>query len=192
MENHVYFDKNGNQIKWQTELAYNRMLRDQYLESCGLSLNKLIELTGKFVLLQIHEGVYYDQKSTQEHCVKIDSLFVPLNIDHVLIQLVDDGLMVDFILKGDLQIPLNPYLSKPLNSVQALHVISVFFRVSSDDIWNVNEPEGESTIFFTARGFQPSITVECSSTISSNTSALVDNYWLDASIELPDGEVIGK
>ena len=192
---YIYIDRDHVEHQVSTKAQHDILQRDRYLEDGGLSYQSLIELKGKVITLYIEGGKYYDQNVDDSNFITIDSIFLPLTLNQVVVELSHHwtgGMHVEFILEL-FDISINSDESHTVHKTNKVYLVdSVGFNAHPDDIW---EDELSKT-------YTPYIEVNVTSSTNwdgwesdlpcGSEELCYDLYELNAQLILPDGITIGK
>lgn len=134
---YIYTDRDKVEPQVSTKAQHDILYRDRYLEDGGLSYQSLIELKGKVITLYIEGGKYYDQNVDDSNFITIDSIFLPLTLNQVVVELSNwtGGIHVEFILEL-FDICINSDESHTVHKTNKVYLVdSVGFNTDPDEIW---------------------------------------------------------
>jgi len=186
---YVYIDENGVEYKCKNQAEHDRLWRDRYLSAAGLTYQSLVETKGKIVTVQIHPGEYGDDNNDANNKIEVEAVFLSLLVKDVIVALEDKGFQLEIEFKfEDFKIPINAYRSNPVEKVDSLNVRWVGCSIYNDDVWESRNLDDDKP----GKGIncQPMFQAFCTSEGEFNPWTS-DNYRINLSIVLPNGQVIG-
>lgn len=197
---YTYIDRDGVEIECKSEAECARRWRDRYLEDSGLTYKKLVSLKNQMIVLHLHPGRYGDEDVGDSlHYIEIENaVFLPLTVEQVFIKIAFlkeshsqsksiGSLRVEFVLER-FDIPEHCFFGNTLKKVKKLKVFWVGFEAGVEDIWDL---DAEMSVNATAKTYKPRIQVQASSCDCFDALSM-DTYWINASIELLNRDVVGQ